>query len=103
MPRLIYTPRALADLIRLRPFIATHNPNSAARMALLIKESAARLKLHPMMGVQVEDIPFRDLIIPFGAGGYILRYRIIIETQTVVVVGIRHSREGIIAFSPDSD
>jgi plasmid stabilization system protein ParE len=93
MPRLIYTPLALVDVVRLREFIAEHNPEAAARMALLIKESAARLKVYPMLGVQVEEMPFRDLVIPFGANSYILRYRLIMETQTVVVVGIRHGKE----------
>lgn len=72
-------------------------------MARLIKESAARLKIHPMLGVAVEDMPFRDLIIPFGAGGYLLRYRIIMETQTVVIVGIRHAKEDGIAFADTTD
>jgi addiction module RelE/StbE family toxin len=93
MPRLIYTPRALADMIRLREFIARHNPEAAARMSRILKESAARLKQHPMKGVPVEESPFRDLIILFGASGYILRYRVIFETKTVVVVGIRHGKE----------
>ncbi len=94
MPRLIYTSRALADLIRLREFIAQYNPHAAARMAKAIREAADHLKTHPMLGVQVEDLPpFRDLVIPFGARGYILRYRPIVETQTVVVVGVRHGLE----------
>lgn len=93
MPRLIYTPKAVADLIRLRAFIAQRNPEAAARMARLLKESAARLKIHPLLGVAVENLPFRDLIIPFGAGGYLLRYRVIMETQTLVVVAIRHTKE----------
>lgn len=103
MPRLIYTPRAIGDLVRLREFIAQHNPEAAAHMARLIKESAARLKIHPMLGVAVEDMPFRDLIIPFGASGYLLRYRIIMETQTVVVVGIRHAKEDGAAFADITD
>ncbi len=93
MPRLIYTPQALVDVVRLREFITQHNPEAAARMARLIKESATRLKVHPMLGTQVDEMPFRDLVIPFGVSGYILRYRVIMETQTVVVVGIRHGKE----------
>ncbi len=30
-----------------------------------------------MLGIQGEDLPMRDLIIPFGAYGYVLRYRFI--------------------------
>ncbi len=56
MPRLIYTPRALADMIRLREFIAQYNSEAAAMMSRILKESAARLKLHPLMGVSVEEI-----------------------------------------------
>lgn len=93
MPQLIYTRCALADLVRLREFIAAHNPEAAARMARLIREAAARLKQYPMLGGPVGDMPFRDLIIPFGGASYILRYRVMIETRTVVVVGIRHGRE----------
>jgi len=35
--------------------------------------------------------PFRDLIIPFGKGSFIIRYRI--KHNTVVITYLWHSRE----------
>jgi plasmid stabilization system protein ParE len=36
---------------------------------------------------------YRELIVPFGRGAYVVRYRIHLERDTVVVVRIWHGRE----------
>jgi plasmid stabilization system protein ParE len=95
MPRLIYTPRARQDLIRLCSFIAEKNPQAAQRTAKAILESAGLLRRNPKIGRPVAELPpdFRELVIPFGAAGYLLRYRIVEEQDEVVILAIRHPRE----------
>jgi len=58
------------------------------------------LRQHPQLGRPVEDMPseFRDLVIPFGDGGYVMRYRYAEAEDTVYVLAIRHQREA--GFKP---
>jgi len=93
MPReIVWLPDAVTDLHRLREFIRQENPQAAQRAANRIKEATQILKLNPEAGRPVEEaMPFRDLIIPFGGGNYVLRYRK--DGQRLIIVRIRHSRE----------
>jgi len=90
--RLIWLPEAIADIQRLRQFIQPHNPTAARRAAQRIKEAAKRLQEHPASGRPVKGLPeVRDLLIPFGSGNYVLRYRLV--GPLVVIVHVWHSRE----------
>ena len=93
MPReIVWLPEAARDVARLRDFIQEKNPQAAQRAASRIKEAAQILRETPEAGRPVEELlPFRDLIIPFGSGNYILRYRE--EPDRVVIVRVRHSKE----------
>jgi plasmid stabilization system protein ParE len=95
MPRrLNWLPAALSDLARLREFISIHNPAAANRAASSIRVGAGQLLDHPHLGKSVEDINnpnLRDLFIPFGQGGYWLRY--LIRQEDIVIVRIWHGRE----------
>jgi plasmid stabilization system protein ParE len=95
MPRLIYTSRARQDLIRLGSFIAEKNPQAAQRAAKAILESTRLLRRNPKIRRPAAELPpdFRELVIPFGAAGYLLRYRIVEEQDEVVILAIRHQRE----------
>jgi plasmid stabilization system protein ParE len=35
----------------------------------------------------------RELIVPFGSGAYVLRYRLDTATDTVIIIRVWHSRE----------
>lgn len=95
MPRrLSWLPQALADLVRLREFIRLHNPAAAERAANCIRKATIKLLDHPLIGLNVTDIDdpmLRDLFIPFGQGGYWLRY--LIRDDDIIVVRIWHGRE----------
>ena len=93
MPREIaWLPEAARDVARLRTFIQEKNPQAAQRAASRIKEAVQILKQDPEAGRPVDEVlSFRDLIIPFGSGNYILRYRE--ELDRVVIVRVRHSKE----------
>ena len=88
----IWLPDAITDLMRLRKFIQDKNPSAAQRAAIKIKEGALTLMGNPESGRPVEGLSsFREILIPFGAGNYVLRYRE--DNVTIVVVRVWHSKE----------
>lgn len=90
---IVWLPAASGDLARLRNFIKSENPRAAQRAAKRIVEGVNILLENPEAGVPVEDlIDYRDLMLTFGAGEYIIRYRR--ETASrIVIVRVRHSKE----------
>ncbi len=92
MRRVIWLPEAIDDPVRLRELIGDKNREAARRAALTIKNMARILESYPDIIHPLEDLPdFHDLVVPFGSGSYIIRYRT--EEDTVCIVGIRHSKE----------
>ncbi|MER2520306.1 MAG: type II toxin-antitoxin system RelE/ParE family toxin [Bdellovibrionales bacterium] len=89
---LIWADAAREDIIRLRAFISKHHPEAARRAAETILKSTSVLLKFPAIGRPVEDMEgFRDLYIPFGQHGYVLRY--LLEHHEVVVLRVWHGRE----------
>ncbi|MDR1581181.1 MAG: type II toxin-antitoxin system RelE/ParE family toxin [Synergistaceae bacterium] len=88
-----YAHRALFDLKRLYEFLRQKSPSAAGRASEVIKKSVHILADHPGIGRAVVDMPeeYRELLIPFGDSGYVLRYRI--ERDEVIVLAIRHQKE----------
>lgn len=80
------------DLDRLHAFLSPKNPEAANRAVDLIYESALSLRDGAGKGRPLKS-GFRDLIVPFGKGAYVLRYRINEALGAVVVVRIWPSRE----------
>ncbi len=93
MPTLIWTPRALADLDRLRRFIAEHDRDAARRAVRAIREGLRLIETHPEAGRPAEgmDPEFRERWITFGSSGYLALYRL--DRSRVVVLAVRHGRE----------
>ncbi|MDZ7783917.1 MAG: type II toxin-antitoxin system RelE/ParE family toxin [Halioglobus sp.] len=93
MPReVVWLPSASNDIDRLRNFIKSENPRAAQRAAKRIIEGVMILQENPGVGTPVENLmDYRDLMLTFGAGEYIIRYRE--EVDRVVIVRVRHSRE----------
>lgn len=90
---IVWLPDASRDVARLRNFIKSENPRAAQRAAKCIVEGVNILQENPEAGVPVEDfIDYRDLMLAFGAGEYIIRYRRA-TTSRVVIVRVRHSKE----------
>lgn len=88
--RVVLTGPADADLERLAAFLGGQGEDVALRAVRLIREAIGSLSRMPDRGRPVSE-RLRERIIPFGAGGYIIRYRI--GGQTVVVTRIFHSLE----------
>jgi plasmid stabilization system protein ParE len=87
-----WLPDAARDVARLRGLIEKKNPTAAKRAADRIKEGALMLMDNPEAGRPVTGlIGFREIMVPFGAGNYILRYQE--DGTTVIIVRVRHNRE----------
>jgi len=93
MPRLIWSPRAAADIQRLYRFLLFKNADAARRAVMTIRRGVQILERQSSIGRPVENMPdiYRELIINFGDSGYIVRYRI--ETDAVIILAIRHQKE----------
>lgn len=90
--RIEWLASAILDLQRLREFIQQHNPEAAQRAVKLISTTVAPLAANPRIGKPVEDLPdYHDMFVPFGASGYVLRYRI--QGETIFIIAVKHCKE----------
>jgi len=75
---LIWLPDARDDVERLFEFLVDVNPTAAEQVVHLLQTGARMLLAQPEMGRPMDDdTGRRELISPFGASGYVLRYRIV--------------------------
>ncbi len=89
--RVRWTDEAIVDLERLHSFLLGQNPKAAARAGEKILSAAYTLESTPGLGGPVEDEDHRELLIPLGGSGYVIRYRV--EGEEVVIARIWHGRE----------
>lgn len=86
--RLEFSASAVRDLIRLRHFIAVHNPAAAERISLRLRQAIGKLVIHPDMGRPVPELTnVRELI----AGDYVVRY--LRSEDTVFILRVWHGKE----------
>jgi len=93
VPRLIWTPPALADVQRLYRILAPKDEAAARRAIKAIRAGVKILAHQPEVGRPVEDMDpvFREWPIDFGSGGYIALYRF--DGETAVILAVRHQKE----------
>ncbi len=92
MAQVVYSPNAITNLEGLHRFLAEKNPEAAIRALRTIRDRMRTLSRFPRLGpVDPEQPDYRQLFIPFGASGYVARYRV--EGRLVVVLAVRHMRE----------
>jgi len=90
--RVVWLPEAFEDVERLYGFLIGKDALAAERAMRAISSSADRLQDLPEIGRPMgDDTGRRELIVPFGAGAYVLPYRV--HRDTVVVIRVWHSRE----------
>jgi len=89
--KLVWSQAARRDLIRLREFIESHNPAAARRAAAILRKAANLLQEQPGIGRRIEGREDRELSVPFGQRGYLLRYRL--HEDTIVILRIWHGLE----------
>ena len=86
-----YTPESIADLHRLRKFIAIKNPVAAQRVATELLAGIEKLTLVPKIGVQVLRAPQPELIRDLFIGNYTARY--LISKDEVIILRLWHGKE----------
>ncbi|MHB1591802.1 MAG: type II toxin-antitoxin system RelE/ParE family toxin [Sulfuricella sp.] len=93
MPALIWLPDALEDIGRLFDFLAEKNPLAAADAICCMQAAAVRLEKFPELGAPMgDDTRRRQVFTAFGAGDYVLRYRLN-QNGDPVIIRVWHSRE----------
>ena len=90
---IVFSPDALTDVERLRTFLDQINPGAARRAMVAIVMAIERLQEFPDLGMTTEDADIRQIVIRFGASGYIVRYAVLAETGDILVTRIWHGRE----------
>jgi plasmid stabilization system protein ParE len=91
--KLVWRAAALGDLRRLQDFFAPKNPRAAGHAISTIRGSVKIHETFPNIGRAVTelDATFRDWTVNFGAGLYIIRYRV--KQNQIIVIAIRHRLE----------
>ena len=91
--KLIVAPEAAADIERLREFLADRDSRAAQRAAATLDQAIRSLQEFPDRG-RPSGIPgIRELVVPFGRSGYLIRYVHVAASSAVVIVRIWHGRE----------
>lgn len=88
---LVYSADAVADLVRLRAFIAEHDPSAATRIAAGLIARIEQLQTFPGMGRAVPEAPTPESIRDFVFGKYVVRY--CIRDRALIVLRIWHHFE----------
>lgn len=90
---ILLSPDAIEDIERVRAFLDHANPGAARRALALIWTAIERLQDFPALGMPTEDPDIRQIVIRFGASGYIIRYAILHGTSDVLITRAWHGRE----------
>jgi plasmid stabilization system protein ParE len=93
MPRLVWSPAALLDVVRLHDFLSSKSQDAAKRAVSAIRTGIATLGQHPQIGRPAEEMPpeFREWVIEFGQGAYVALYHY--DGNEIVILAVRHGRE----------
>jgi plasmid stabilization system protein ParE len=101
MAHVVYSSNAVSDLGRLHQFLADKNPPAAARALRVIRDKLKLLARFPHLGpIDPEQPDYHELVIAFGAAGYVARYRI--EGEMVIILAVRHSGKPAIPGSAET-
>jgi len=92
--KLAFSRQARDDFVRLRAFIAEHDPAAAARIARGMLRGIERLLRHPRLGKRVAigpDVPAPEEIRDWLVLDYVIRY--LISGDRILVLRMWHGKE----------
>jgi toxin ParE1/3/4 len=90
---ILFAPEAVSDIERVRHFLDVRNPEAARRALRTIWTALERLQDIPELGRRTEDDSIRQIIVRFGAAGYIVRYTVLPDRKDILVLRLWHGRE----------
>ena len=88
--KLQWTEKGLSDLARLYEFLASIDPQAAAKAVQALTAAVGRLPRHPRLGERLEQFARRE-VRRLVTGRYEIRYEI--REATITVLRLWHSRE----------
>ena len=88
--KLVWSRKALSDLVRLYEFLATVNPQAAARTVRSLVVAPSRLRENPRIGEKLDEFDPRE-VRRLLVGHYEMRYEI--QESTLYVLRLWHTRE----------
>ena len=92
--KLRYLSAALDDIDRLHAFLKEKNPVAADAAIAKIRNAANSLiESSPERGTPIGRAGFRQLFVRFGRSSYVIRYRVDVPRDQLIVVRIWHGRE----------
>jgi toxin ParE1/3/4 len=86
---IVWSPRAIEHLTRLRTYIARDNPNAARRIAGTLLEAVERLAELPNLGRPGRVAGTRELVVP--GTPYVIPYRL--RGDRLEVIAVFHARQ----------
>lgn len=89
--KLVYSEEAVADLVRLRAFIAEKDPSAAARVAAELITRVENIRLFPEIGRSVSHAPEPEVVRDAVFGKYVVRYTT--HSEAIVILRIWHHYE----------
>jgi plasmid stabilization system protein ParE len=89
---IVYSPRVFEHLERAFEFLAETNPAAGLAAPAAIRSAVETLAAHPLIGRRAEG-ELRELVVSFGATGFIVLYRFVIQQNQVRILALRHQRE----------
>ena len=91
--KLVWLPSALLGIQRAYRFLAEKDKGAAQVAVVTIRKHAAILRKFPSAGRPAEDLDpeHRELLIPFGASGYVLVCEV--HAEIILVLAVRHQKE----------
>jgi plasmid stabilization system protein ParE len=92
LAQVVYSPEAFADFERIVEFRLQAGPRAASGVVARIRDAIAILGRHPEIGRRI-DGRMRELVITYGASGYLALYRYDSKPDVVRILRIRHQRE----------
>lgn len=92
--RLRYSGEAREDITRLYDFLLQRDVVAADKAVEVIIRTIDGLREFPFAARRApgDDSFLRELVIPFGAGGYVALFEIE-DARTVTILAVRHQRE----------
>lgn len=93
MPHLKWTGNALRGVQNAYRFLAEYDTEVAKAAVRAIRAQSLILAQFPEAGRPADDLEpeHRELIIPFGASGYVLIYEVIADH--VLILAVKHQKE----------
>ena len=91
MATVVHSARSLAHIERAFELAREQNPGATVAVADVIRSAVDNLGTHPLLGRRV-DADVRELVISYGATGYIALYRFLVPKDEIRILAIRHQR-----------